>query len=115
MRTVTVTDGYNGETIELDLDGVVRKDSSCTLLRVVGRPHLARWIHNSDLNDRVICLLYEAPSATYIGWNEADDISSLLVEPATVYRPVVDPDDLRPLLAESSNDVRPFGWSVVGG
>lgn len=33
-------------------------------------------------------------------YDNANDISSLLVEPATVYRPVVDPDDLRPLLVE---------------
>lgn len=29
-----------------------------------------------------------------------NDISSLLVEPATVYRPAIDPNDIRPLLVE---------------
>lgn len=80
-RTMTVADGYNGDTVELDIDGVVRfGDCGNVLLQVVGRPHLVRWVSVAARWARICDLAFG---------------TGVTVDP-----PLVDADDIRPLLVE---------------
>lgn len=47
-ETVTVADGYNGDTVELDATNVLDTCGTSVKLGVAGKPWLTRWVALSD-------------------------------------------------------------------
>ena len=48
-ETITLPNGYNGDTVECLLNPVLDEDTSCVKLRVKNSPYLFRWVAKSDI------------------------------------------------------------------
>lgn len=50
---ITVPDGYNGSTVRLNPNKIVRADCSAVLLRCIDNPTLLRWVRRAEY-DRLV-------------------------------------------------------------
>lgn len=62
MYQITVADGYNGATIQLNADEILDSTSNTVKLHVVGFPWLIRWVARDEF-DRKLILAHEADDA----------------------------------------------------
>ena len=44
VKHITVAEGYNGSTVELDAQDILAKDAQGVKLHVLGKPWLIRWV-----------------------------------------------------------------------
>lgn len=50
---ITVADGFNGATVRLNPNKIIRADCSAVLLRSIDNPTLLRWVRRSEY-DRLV-------------------------------------------------------------
>lgn len=50
---ITVPNGFNGDTVRLDPNKIIRADCSAVLLRCFDDPSLVRWVRRSEY-DRLV-------------------------------------------------------------
>lgn len=50
---ITVPDGFNGSTVRLNPNKIIRADCAAVLLRSIDDPSLVRWVRRSEY-DRLV-------------------------------------------------------------